>query len=135
MLGGAVGALGAVFTWFEAQRGPERAIVVDETGSRVLLALALALVAIGAVMLRPGPRRRWWPWALGAAALGFLGVLANWIFLLIGDDPFSITTSTPVQGPDRLALGLPLCLAGCLVAGLCAARIGRARSAGRAVER
>lgn len=94
-----------------------------------MLGIAVALIALGAVMVRPTDRRRWWPWPLLIATLGFLGVLVIWIFALIGEDPFSVTTTQdPPLPPDRLAQASRCSLAGCLTAAVSAVRVRRARA-------
>lgn len=126
VLGGLVVGLGAILAWIEAQAAATEVVAVDEAGSRVILVLAAGLVAFGTAMLRPGPRRRWWRWAMALAVLGLLGLLANWVIVLVGAD-WSVTWDRPE--PDRFALGLPVSLVGCLIATVSAVLLGRSERA------
>lgn len=98
-------------------------VVVDDAGIRILLGLAVLLMVLGGAMVADGRRRRWWPWVLGLAILGFVPVLVSWGLQLTGVDPFSVRSSETPPAPGGVALGLPTYLVGCVVAGMTALRL------------
>ncbi|MFN8620667.1 MAG: hypothetical protein U0869_08000 [Chloroflexota bacterium] len=122
IVGGVLTLAGGLLTSVESRPAADGTTFMGVEGVWTLLILALLLIAFGAAMTTEGGRRRWRPWVIGIAVLGAVGVLVSWAFVLIGGDPWRVTTTASAAEPGRFVLGLPLYLVGCAVAAMSATR-------------
>ena len=79
-----------------------------QTGVQMVAALRQALLeGTGRAAERPAARRRWWPWALGAAALVLLAALVGYLVWRASQPPAPSMTVSRSCAPAPMRLRMP----------------------------